>query len=270
VLQEGTKRLLHVFAERCSAIGMRGAFSAEVARQNGARNLVVIGCPSNFLNTADADLGRRVAARLRAGDAPYRPAFSLDLFEHLAAIVRRCVGWIQEWGGYIVCQNPTSAVALALGEAGDLDAEEREGFARIVLGRPYDAVAERFFLNRCVAFFDAEAWMAFLRPSRFALGTRLHGNLLALQCGVPAAIVPHDARTREVAETVGMPIVEPEGLLTAPSLPALIAGLGFDGEAYDRRRAELAAAYCGLFAAAGIPLSPEIGSLRDRILGEAP
>lgn len=264
-LKEGTRRLLRVFSERCVQIGVRGPFSAEVAMRNGATNVVVIGCPSNFINMMTVRLGREVAQRLLTTTRPYKLCLNLDFLDHLAPLLQKCVAWMQEWGGSVVCQSPLSAMYLSLGQTEHISGPDLTRYSQMLLGRPYDELARRFFLTQCVSFFDAEAWMAFIRGSRLALGTRLHGNLLALQTGVPTVIVPHDARTRELAETIGVPILNQQAVVAAASLPALISEIEFDGAAYDRRRAELAIAYVGLLEASGVPIARNLALLAGRI-----
>jgi len=240
---------------------MRGEFSADVARKNGARNVEIVGCPSNFINASERHLGRGIADALKTMKDPHRLSINLDFNEHLAPIVQRCISWMEEWGGFLVTQGPLDAIQCALGAPELLLASELERYAEIMLGRSYDEAARKFLSARLITFFDTEAWLLFLRSCSLAIGTRLHGNILALQAGTPAVIIPHDSRTRELAETIRMPVVEPETVMTASSLPDLLSQVEFDGEAYDQRRAELAATYVGIFEASGVPVTRELKQL---------
>lgn len=51
-----------------------------------------------------------------------------------------------------------------------------------------------------LTFFTIEEWESFYAKNNvsFAWGTRFHGNMAALQNGVPALWVNHDSRTREL------------------------------------------------------------------------
>jgi len=260
-LTPGTIRLLKVFSERCVRIGMRGQFSAEVAMAYGAKNVVVIGCPSNFLNMSEPNLGRVAESRLRAIVRPYRLALNLDLNGHLKPVIQRSIDWLKEWGGFLIVQSPLSALYLAFAQSENLSDSELQLYSQLLLNSNYDEYARRFLYTQFVSFFDVESWINALRGCRVSFGTRIHGNLLALQAGVPTFIVPHDARTRELAETIGMPIVEQNDVTRAESLPSLLRQITFSGEAYDRRRMELAAEYVSLLRDSGLHVAPELVQL---------
>ena len=191
-LSQGTKRLLSIFSERCKTIGMRGEFSARVAKDNGANNVVVIGCPSNFINAKERQLGQLIEKRLRLANRPYRPAVNLDFSAHLKPILTRCVQWLIEWEGVLIVQSPLTLIQASLHQMQDIPDREMNAYSRHLLDRDYDDEARRFFLAKLFSFFDVEAWMTFLRGCSFSLGTRLHGNVLAMQAGVPCFIIPHD------------------------------------------------------------------------------
>jgi hypothetical protein len=63
-LQPGTERFLSVISERCSSIGVRGSYTAEVLSKNGITNTVVTGCPSNF--TSERISGEEIANKLES------------------------------------------------------------------------------------------------------------------------------------------------------------------------------------------------------------
>jgi Polysaccharide pyruvyl transferase len=260
-LQPGTARLLHVFSERCVRIGMRGYFSAEVAASYGAKNLAVIGCPSNFLNPSERDLGKTVESRLNAIVRPYRLALNFDLNWHLRPLILQSVKWLKEWGGFLITQGPLSAIYLAFAQSENLSEGDLQMYSRLLLDRAYDEEARRFLLTQFVSLFDVESWINSLRGCRVSFGTRLHGNILALQAGVPNFIIPHDARTRELAETIGMAIVERDVIENSGSLQAVLKLVAFDGEVYDRRRVELATEYVSLLRDSGLEVSQDLAQL---------
>ena len=69
------------------------------------------------------------------------------------------------------------------------------------------------------------------------------------------------SRTRELAETIKITIVEASILGNNSSLPELIKSINFDGKAYDRRRSELASRYVSLFADVNVPITPDLVAL---------
>jgi hypothetical protein len=262
-LTPGTIRLLKVFSERCVRIGMRGQYSAEVAMAYGVKNVVVTGCPSNFLNTAEPYLGRVAESRFRAIVRPYRLALNLDLNGHLKPVIRRSIDWLKEWGGFLIVQSPLSALYLAFAQNENVSDSDLQLYSRLLLNRSYDEESRRFLYTQFVSFFDVECWINSLRGCRISFGTRIHGNLLALQAGVPTFIIPHDARTRELAETIGMPIVEQNDFVRAESLQSLLRQIPFSGEAYDRKRIQLAVEYVSLLRDSGVHVAPELVQLSN-------
>jgi Polysaccharide pyruvyl transferase len=94
--------------------------------------------------------------------------------------------------------------------------------------------------------------MGFLQRFDFVVGTRFHGAMLALQAGVPAAVIAHDSRTYEMCTTMGVPVrsaEDVEGPLTAERLPELFP---FDADAFLDKRRALHAAYAQILLDAQI------------------
>ena len=250
-LKPGTQRLLSVFSERSKRIGMRGQFSAEVAVSYGAKNVVIIGCPSNFLNT-DNGLGKLIERRLKSTERPYRLVLNLDLNGHLKPVILRCVEWLKQWDGIPITQTPLSTIYLSFAQSEKLSDAELQLFSKILFDRNYDEEIRLFFLTQFISFFDVRSWINFLRGCRLSLGTRIYWNMLAIQAGVPAFIIPHELRTQELAETTGIPIVEQKIIERTKSLPSLLQEIKFDGQEYDRLRRQLAVDYVSLLVGSWI------------------
>jgi polysaccharide pyruvyl transferase WcaK-like protein len=53
-----------------------------------------------------------------------------------------------------------------------------------------------------VAFFDVTIWLDFLKRFDFVVGTRIYGAMLAMQVGIPAAVIAHDSGTYEMCTTM--------------------------------------------------------------------
>ena len=122
-LQPGTEQLLRVLSDRCTTIGVRGKYTAQVLEKYSVKNFEVLGCPSNFINNSNA-LGNEIAARLQKRKqkialAPtfysYNSDFEVELYKSF-----------QNGLEQIVCQDPISAVALA---RGDFDEAQRAWLA---------------------------------------------------------------------------------------------------------------------------------------------
>lgn len=63
--------------------------------------------------------------------------------------------------------------------------------------------------DRVKLWIDLQDWADYLLTQNFSFscGSRIHGNILPILCGIPATICPPDARVREMAEFYEIPMV---------------------------------------------------------------
>jgi hypothetical protein len=266
-LKPGTERFLAAVASRTAAIFARGEYSARVCRHYGATNVEVIGCPSLFMNP-EPHLGRRVEARLgRAPDALYvagatytKAAAAVDAALFHAAARR-------EHATYVV-QDPAALVAF-VANAGLEDAFQPK-IAQVleILRRDNSAEWAAEHLQRIGAYFTGiPDWMEAASTHDYAISLRIHGAVIALMAGVPSLVVGHDARVRELATTMGLPLIgvaEMEANL--PRLDAFCRDLRFDGERFDANRARIAARYVTQLTVAGLQPVPFLTELASAAL----
>jgi len=90
----------------------------------------------------------------------------------------------------------------------ELTAEHREQLHHISNTLQLGWSAEEYFhfiRDSCKVFFDVFEWSEYIKRVDFSVGTRFHGNLIALLHGVPAVIIAHDSRTLEMCELMKIP-----------------------------------------------------------------
>lgn len=209
VLNDATRRVLSMIAERSVSLGVRGAYTAEMLWGLGIRNARIVGCPTIFRNN---DPGLRI-------DLP-----PLDTVQDVAYTLRRevDVSYAKDTRRYLDLQRDTvldlaqrfRLDVLAQGEVEEKnilwgDPAQRakaiatlrhEGWLRgeaDPMERLYDT---NLFYADSVAEFEAK-----VRSKQLVLGYRLHGNLLALANRVPSVYFTYDSRTAEFAETLNIP-----------------------------------------------------------------
>lgn len=245
-LPEASKRFWSIVAERSAAIGVRGAFSAETLRQNGIRNVEVVGCPSIF-RTRNRDLKirvpdqreiRKVAFSLRReADKSYTADPEAYLRNQKAALLK--------------VDAQSEMVMSSHGEQ-----EEKAFFLRDPAAKEKavaeftrtgwwsgvdDAAMRRIYEKQLFSFFDVEHYDAFARSQDLAVGYRVHGVLPAVAHGVPGVLVAYDTRSQELAETLKIPVV-PEAALAEGGWRAVYQEAALNGLAksyagsYDRMR----------------------------------
>ncbi len=218
-LKPGMQRLISLLAERSPFIAARGPFSCEVLAHYGATNARATGCPSLLLTG-----GKQPAFAVSAEPGPLR---ARDVVLHgtrhqfnqtdgfHAAIYRQALAQ----GHDILLQSELADFYPALERLEE--AEDREKILSC-LAEAYQAPAETvatYLRSHGHVFFTMEEWFAYYRSKRFVVGTRIHGTIAAVLSGTPALLIAHDARTAELAETMGIPFVMKADIDAAQPLP---------------------------------------------------
>ncbi len=201
-----TLRLMKLVAERSAQIGVRGYYTAEVLAANGIHNVTVIGCPSLYSK-------RTPTIRIERE--------RLDHIERLAVNLSRRVNRHSFHPDRMKSlENKVLALALALALTKDStfiaqdELDELEAAANGTACPPQvaayfdeqapEAVSD-YFRTKTRYFADIDAWSTFIRSQDASIGTRFHGNLMALINGVPALMIVHDSRTMEMCTLMGIP-----------------------------------------------------------------
>lgn len=258
VLKPGTRRLLDLFAERCSRILVRGHYTAEVVQRLGVRNFEIFGCPSNLINPMP-DLGARIGrqARERRSRIAYAPTF----YSYNSEFELDLLSLIGPRLSMIVAQDPQAAVALARGDrAPDLDAwlAERSGLlARLDPSRRAEAVS----LLR--TYFSCEAWLEAYRGADGVVATRIHGASVGWQACRPSILVSYDLRTEELAATMGLPWIKSDALGAAPFDEVFADKVAEACVGYDALRVTQARQLVAVLEDAGLKAAPELRALGE-------
>ena len=209
VLNQATRRVLALIAERSVSLGVRGAYTADVLWSQGIRNARIVGCPTIFRNN---DPNLRI-------DLP-----PLESVRNVAYTLRREVDvtYAKNLARYLDLQRDTildlagrfNLDVLAQGEVEEKNilwgnAEQRahaiaklraENWLRGEEDPLEKLYAANLFYADSVAEFEQK-----LRTKQLVLGYRLHGNLLGLANRVPSVYFTYDSRTAEFAETLQIP-----------------------------------------------------------------
>ncbi len=207
-LLPGTLRFLKIISERCASIGVRGEFTADQLRLHGIQNVTIIGCPSFYA---------KPGSLLRAFK-PELPPVSRDEFRFqfsstpsmLKDASRREAllrfhrdAWDQ--GGDFVIQNEIEM--LRGRRPGPANLADRLVVARWFGCTRAEEVRE-LLTSRCYASADVDAWRKKSGGYHFSIGPRFHGNMIALQAGVPALLLNHDSRTDELGRALNLPMAD--------------------------------------------------------------
>ena len=243
-LKDGTIRWLRVIGERAPLIGARGMFSADVMAAHGVKNVEVTGCPSFQINPAD-NLGAQLAAKSRG---PFK-RISVNQGD-VPGNVRRAeailCSYVAQHPSQYVVQAPQMWLSAALGRNDEMKPEELATLTELF---PDPAAHAKI-----VAYYDFREWIRALTHYDLSIGTRIHGNILALQAGIPAICIDHDSRTRELSETIMMPRLPIRTFIEWGSVEALVERYPFDWSLFDTNRRMLRNRIRSVFEAAGVPV----------------
>jgi hypothetical protein len=221
-LTPGTRRFLALLSERSASIGVRGDYTADVLNKLGIKNVDVIGCPSMFYSLDPAFQIHRQAqppARIRTAFHCTPTGYYRDSIARLIAFgVQHCDAYIAQSESYLL--------GLASNDAEHLKNTEFFFHYYNDGALPHTTLRE-WFRDHTHWFFSLYEWLDFMRGFDFAMGSRFHGNMAALQRGVPALTMVFDTRTRELCEYLNLPHMHLKNFAPDASLRALYEAADF-------------------------------------------
>jgi Polysaccharide pyruvyl transferase len=242
--------MVRMIAAKSPAVSVRGAFTARWLASQGITNTVVTGCPSLYMEhlagPSPRQSGEVVLQSTRyalnpafvAGNSVHRKMFALAGALDLPMVYQseRDEMHYLMTGRWPQAANPDLAA---------------------LYGLPNVRSVESWLSRKGQVFFDLATWSRFLKGHRGVVGTRLHGVILSLISGVPAVLVPHDSRTREMAAFAGIPQVAPEVVrpsMSGADLAALVDEA--DLAPWRERRRENAGVMAKFLSEAGLSPAP--------------
>jgi hypothetical protein len=250
-------RLIDLLRERSKIVGVRGNYTAELLHRHSVDNVAVIGCPSNFLNS-DPELpsklerkwSEKVVTIATTGDEAWpRNIMKRDAERRLVAIAR-------ENGGIYVHQSVEPLVKSLRArnpyQTSPVAPNTVESLRNSIAPHLSDDDFTRFLASAVRIYYDVDQWLEDLARFDLSIGLRLHGNMVPFQAGCPAIWIHHDARTRELVETMRLPNLALPKFLSLRTVDEMKKASGADFAAYGMRRLELRRRYHDIFDAHGI------------------
>ncbi len=234
-LKPGTLRFLKIISERANKVWVRGFKTSEALSNLGISNTIPIGCPSNFINT-DVNLGIKIAKKLKLAKntVVLCPSFydrnsevELEIFSQYKNNIRS-----------VIIQEPLSfirRVREGKESAEDSNFHEENGFLKNLTNDELN-----LFDRTKTVFFNADAWLEYLKPSDFCIGTRIHGIMAAWQAGVPSIVNAFDERIGELAEIMCIPLQRFSGNQKKFVEAEAILAINESAMLYDENRSALA------------------------------
>tara|TARA_Y100000034_G_scaffold132270_1_gene194840 strand:+ start:3157 stop:4395 length:1239 start_codon:yes stop_codon:yes gene_type:complete len=193
-LTKGTEKFLNVIAELSITIGARGYFTEHIMNDYGVKNVEVIGCPSIFLHKDRSFV-------LNTKQLPAKPKVAVHYTPtgHYRDNISHINNFAVQHATTYVAQSELDLVEMYE------NTDVQYMFKYYNNGKFSPVELKKWFLEHTSWFFDMKTWMDFMRQLDFSVGTRFHGNMSAIQAGVPALNLTFDTRTRELCEYLNLP-----------------------------------------------------------------
>ena len=194
---DNAKQFIAAVLDKSNSIGVRGDITKKFLIKLGfpADRIDVIGCPSLYLHGSNFVLNKQIEVNSNSkvvySFTPHMPkqlrmAMSkfLSLFNHIR---------------YIAQRRDELAIMLFCGH-NTLPKDDN-----LLITTP----SSPLIVNNNARFFTHyPSWINYLKYFHFSVGTRLHGSITALLAGIPALLIVHDSRTKELGDYHGIPYIE--------------------------------------------------------------
>lgn len=205
-IPKGTIQFIRAVAERSESIGVRGHYTAEMLKKLGINNIDTIGCPSFYTNLSrPLDVTKKAFRDVKKIVA----TGSSNVIPHsynptLAGQVERKLFRMADIENFPYVLQSELPEILYLEKA---DANRKLALKQSAKALGYASVDAYAATIRRIGkiFFDVQEWFNWIGKQEFVIGTRLHGSVAALLQGVPALIICHDMRTKEMCELMRFP-----------------------------------------------------------------
>ncbi|MCZ8375778.1 MAG: polysaccharide pyruvyl transferase family protein [Beijerinckiaceae bacterium] len=214
------KRIWKIISERTKSIGVRGTFTAEVLNDNGIKNAEVVGCPTLFrhrkaeLKLKPVQLSQEAKVSFsirRETGAGYTNDPHLFLRQQREMIERLS----QEVNLFLTAHGETEEKVYYYRDPKRL-AEVR---ARLIAEQwfaPDGGLMEHLYQTRLFFSDVVEHLDAFMTEMDATIGYRVHGILPSMAQGIPGVLLEYDTRSKELAESLGVPCLPVEQALKMP------------------------------------------------------
>lgn len=224
-----TIRALHILSEKSKYIGVRGYITGECLDKLHIHNWKAIGCPS-FYEPYRLNKGEK---RIEIEEA------SIDKTIINITPERPSEYKIMEYG----YKNRSSFILQTMADMpmslwSNRPVENRHLKSKLPgLNDNISPKEITKYINECgKIFYSRDEWSEYLKKNKysFSVGSRFHGNMMALTNGVPALWVMHDLRTREMIETMNLPYVTTDEVKSSKSLEELLEYCVYNEKFYEK------------------------------------
>lgn len=187
------KRFLGAVLDRSATVGVRGETTRDYLASLGFgdEHVEVVGCPSLFRRGADLRIDK--SPEPLTADSH----FTMNLSPYVPIMDEVSIRHAERYPHMIYVPQGHDSLEMLLWGV-DRNPAKRPDL-------PAHTTHPLYRSNRMRFFVDPASWYAFLAQQQFSFGTRIHGNISAINAGTPAHVLAHDARTLELARYHDIP-----------------------------------------------------------------
>lgn len=190
---EASKKFISAIYETGGEFALRGYITKEFFDKLGFFTAVVTGCPSLY------QLGKQLQVNVKKIDEKeFNPIFN---GKHIAPFEEA----LESFSSSVFVDQNEYFIPLV-----DENLQIKGIKEQIKFCYNYGCNAAKLLSeSRIVMFADMNDWRAYLINSGFnySFGSRIHGNIMAILCGIPATVVGLDCRVIEMADFFEIPLV---------------------------------------------------------------
>ena len=196
-VRKATTEFVRVVLKHSSSVGVRGHITAEFLSSCGfsSDEITVIGCPSLYHQGGDLRIARRVDKILPQD--PLSMNITPTRFSADRAVFARM---LKRYPNLMyVAQQPEELQMLLWGT----DWVWKRDFPYLPVHTKHHMYEE----DRIRFFLDQTRWSEYMRTRFFSFGSRVHGNIAAIQAGTPAVVIARDSRATEITDYHQIPTI---------------------------------------------------------------
>lgn len=216
-LSDDAKAILELARTSGTLIGVRGEISRRYLTKLGIESLA-IGCPSVHLAPPEITCSTPLEKAKICTSNTMR-GFHRDIAKKVNSFaLEYCSGYMLQTESAIMAdcmELPDEVVHFIANQSGNPHHADLLRNKFFDYGY-YNEVSEQWQLLRAwfkqYAKFNytVDAWRAYASQFEYCIGTRFHGNVMALQAGVPSLIIPVDARVADMVQFHHLPAISIE------------------------------------------------------------
>jgi hypothetical protein len=211
-LPTGTQRFLKIVSERSPFISVRGNYTKSILESYGIHNTWATGCPSllmykdkQFSYSLDTTNLRNIVLQ------GTRHGLSDKIFERVdksSSLNLQIYRYAIENKTFLLLQSEFPDIfSLKNGSSNEEDRPAITEYLEKIYCCPMGKIKD-YLRDRGLLYWNVSDWINGLVKFDCLIGTRIHGVISAILAGIPAILLAHDERTKELGTIMNLPFFD--------------------------------------------------------------